>query len=274
MKILIAADMEGITGVVSWDQVTPGSADYPRFRRLMTADVNAAIRGAFDGGAVDVAVTDGHNNGRNILVEEMDARAHLNSGTPSPLSMVQGVDQGIDGVFFIGYHARIGVQDAVLEHTWSDERVTNLWVNGVLFGETALNAGVCGQYGAPVLMVSGDQAVCAEGRDVLGEIETAVVKHASGRMAADCLAPQTSQQLIYEAARRAAMRLLHGTNPPAFNVPAPITMEVEFVQSEMADKAMLMPGANRLQGRRIAYTAGDMVTIQHAFRTLLALAHS
>lgn len=274
MKILIAADMEGISGVVSWDQVTPGSADYPRFRALMTDDVNAAIRGAFDGGAVEVVVTDGHNNGRNILVEAMDGRARLNSGSTSPLSMVQGVEQGVDGVLFVGYHARIGVQDAILEHTWSDERVTHLWVNGVLFGETALNAAVCGQFGVPVLMVSGDQAVCVEGREVLGPIETAEVKRASGRMAAELLAPQAAQQRIYEAACRAVTRLKSGDSPAPFRVDAPISLEVEFVQSEMADKAMLMPGATRPHGRRVSFTGSDMVMVMRAFRTMLALARA
>src|SRR5512139_3697983 len=94
MKILIAVDMEGITGVTTWEQVTPGQAEYARFRRLMTQDVNAAIRGAFDAGADEIIVADGHNLGRNILLEELDPRARLNSGSPSPLSMVQGVDSG------------------------------------------------------------------------------------------------------------------------------------------------------------------------------------
>src|SRR5512138_3122292 len=98
MKILISVDMEGVTGVTTWDQVTPGQAEYARFRRLMTGDVNAAIRGAFAGGAEQVIVSDGHWNGSNILVEELESRAVLNSGSPSPFSMVQGIEQGVDGV--------------------------------------------------------------------------------------------------------------------------------------------------------------------------------
>ena len=182
MKVLIAADMEGITGVVHWDQVNPSHAEYPRFRRLMTADVNAAVRGAFAGGAISVSITDGHNASKNILLEELDSRAVLNSGTPMPLSMVHGVDQGVNGVIFIGYHARIGAQNAILDHTWSDERVANLWVNGRLFGESALNGSVCGHFGVPVIMVSGDQTVCAEARDFFGNLETVAVKQAIGRM--------------------------------------------------------------------------------------------
>ncbi|HEY3473034.1 MAG TPA: M55 family metallopeptidase, partial [Anaerolineales bacterium] len=102
MRILIAADMEGITGVTTWDQVTPGHAEYARFRKQMTEDVNAAIRGAFDGGAEEVVVADGHWNGSNILIEELDPRARLNTGSPSPFSMMQGIDESINGVMFVG----------------------------------------------------------------------------------------------------------------------------------------------------------------------------
>lgn len=271
MKILIAADMEGISGVVHWDQVNTSHPEYSRFRKLMTEDVNAAVRGACQAGAEEILVTDGHSWGRNILVEELDQRARLNSGTPSPYSMVQGIDSGVQGVIFIGYHARIGSQNAILEHTWSDQRVANVWINGQLLGEIGLNAAVCGHFGAPVIMISGDQTACAEARDLLGALETVVVKHAHGRMAAECLPPKVSQELIQRGAHQAVIRLNEHQAPPPFVVPPPIKLEVDFVQSEMADGAALLPGAIR-QERRVAYTADDMPTIYRAFRTLLALA--
>jgi D-amino peptidase len=273
MKILIAADMEGITGVVHWDHVMPSNPEYARFRKLMTADVNAAIRGAFAGGAVSVSVTDGHNNSRNILVEELDPRAVLNSGSPMPLSMVHGVDQGVDAVFFVGYHARMGAKEAILDHTWSDERVCNLWINGRLFGESGLNGSVCGHFNVPVVMVSGDQTVCAEARDFFGNtVETAVVKRAIGRMAAECLPPAVTSKLIEDAAKHAMKKIGTKKAPKPFKVKAPIKMTLEFVQSEMADKAMIMPDVVRLNDRKVQYVGDDMVTIYFAFRTLLALA--
>jgi D-amino peptidase len=271
MKILIAADMEGITGVVHWDQVSPTHSEYARFRRLMTADVNAAIRGAFEGGASEVIVSDGHAYGRNILIEELDQRARLNSGTPSPLSMVQGIDEETDGVMFVGYHARIGQQNAVLEHTWSDERITNVWVNDELFGEIGLNAAVCGHFNAPVIMISGDQTACAEAVSLLGPLETAVVKQATSRMAAELLPPAIAQQKIQAAAAQAVKRLAKGQVPKPLIMPDPINLAIDFVQSEMADRAALLPGAHRA-GRRVEYTAHDMITIYAAFRTALALA--
>jgi D-amino peptidase len=273
MKVLIAADMEGITGVVHWDQVDARHSEYPRFRRLMTGDVNAAVRGAFLGGADEVIVTDGHAFGRNLLIEELDPRARLNSGTPAPYSMVQGIERGVDAVFFIGYHARIGTQHAILEHTWSDERVANLWINGELFGEIGLNAAMCAHFNAPVILVSGDHAACAEGLAMLGQIETAVVKWATSRMAADCLSPQVAQERIQAAAHKALARWRAGDAPAPIQVQAPISLAVEFVQSEMADKAAWMPGARR-EDRRVEYTAADMPTVYRGFRALLALARA
>jgi D-amino peptidase len=274
MKILIAADMEGITGVVQWDQVNPNHPEYQRFRRLMTADVNAAVRGAFKGGASAVAVTDGHNNGRNILLEELDPRAVLNSGSlSSPLSMVYGVDDGVDGVIYVGYHARMGAMDGVLDHTWCDVRVSGVWINDRAVGEAGLNGGVCGHYDVPIIMASGDQTLCREAKEFFGdEIVTAQVKKAVGRMAAECLPPEVTSRLIDEAAACAVNNLQSQKAPVPFKVPAPIKLKIEFGQSEMADKAALLPYARRTAGRCVEYVADDMITIYRAFQVMLALA--
>jgi len=273
MKILIAADMEGITGVVHWDQVNPDHAEYSRFRKLMTGDVNAAIRGAFAGGATTVTVTDGHFNGRNILIEDLDPRATLISGSPSLLSMVQGVDEDVDGVMFVGYHGRMGAVNAILDHTWSDERVSGLWINGQAFGEAGLNGAVCGHFNVPVIMASGDQTLCAEVQEMFGnKIEVAQVKKAVSRMSAECLPPSVTASLIEEVAKRATINLKSKKAPKPLKVTKPINMTVKFEQSDMADKAALMPHAIRTVERRVEYVASDMVSIYLAFRTMLALA--
>jgi D-amino peptidase len=272
MKILIAADMEGISGVVHWDQVDNQNPEYQRFRKIMTGDVNAAVRGAFEGGADEVTIADGHDTGRNILLEDLDPRARLNCGTPAPLSMVQGVDQGVDGVIFVGYHARSGAPNAILDHTWSSERVADVWLEGRQVGESGLNGAVCGHFNVPVIMISGDQTVCAEAEGLLGNLETAVVKQASGRMAAECLPVAVAQQKIQAAAARAVSRLRAGQAPPPFKLQPPITVAIDFMKSEMADKAMILPRAKRGPDRRVTYTADDMVTVYLAFRSLLASA--
>jgi D-amino peptidase len=272
MKILIAADMEGITGVTTWDQVTPGHAEYARFRRLMTADVNAAARGALEAGADEVLVADGHWNGANILIEELDPRAKLNTGSPSPFSMMQGIDGGVDGAFFIGYHARQGSTRAVLDHTWSSTCVSNVWLNDLIAGEYTLNAALAGSYGTPILMISGDQTVCAQALEQLGKLETAVIKRAAGRQSAECLAPEITEKLIREAAQRAVKRLVEKDAPKPFVPKKPVKITVELFTSDMADRAMHLPGVTR-DGLKLTCVVDDMPKAYSAFRALVLLSY-
>ena len=272
MKILIAADMEGISGVVHWDQVDSKHKEYERFRKLMTGDVNAAIEGAYEGGADEVIVADGHGSARNILIEELDERARLNSGGPSPFAMIQGVDTGADAAMFVGYHARVGSRNAILDHTWSSSCVANVWLNGQPVGEIGWNASVCGHYGVPVIMISGDQTACAEAVALLGAVQTAEVKQARGRMAAECLTPEVARHKIREAAARAVRGLRAGQAPQPLRLETPIRVTLELVTSDMADRAALLPGAERLEGKQIEVTVDDALTAYRAFRSAVALA--
>ncbi len=272
MKLLIACDMEGISGVVSWDQVSPAHPEYSRFRKIMTADVNAAIQGAAAGGATEFLVRDGHELANNLLIEELDPRASLNAGATMPLSMVQGVESRVDAAIFIGYHARVGTLNAILDHTWSSARLANVRLNGRLVGEFGLNSAVCGHFGVPVLMVSGDQAVCAEAKEWVAGIETAAVKQALGRFSAECLPLARSQQVIRETAEQAVRRFLAGKGPAPLKVKTPVRIEVEMNAAHMADTAALLPGAGRVDGRTLVVEAEDMLQAYQAFRALVMLA--
>jgi D-amino peptidase len=272
MKLLIACDMEGISGVVNWDQVNPSHPEYGRFRKLMTAEVNAAIQGAAAGGATEFLVRDGHELSNNLLLEELDSRAVLITGSTAPLAMVQGVERGIDAAIFIGYHARAGSQNANLDHTWSSARVANVWLNGRLVGEFGLNSAVCGHFGVPVLMVSGDHALCAEAKEWVPEVETAAVKTAIGRFAAECPPPALTHQLIRDGAERAVRRFLAGKGPVPLQLTPPVRIELEMIASQMVDAAALLPGAQRVDGRRLAYEAEDMLQAYAAFRAMVNLA--
>ena len=271
MKILMQVDMEGITGVTTWDHVTPGHAEYVRFRRLMTQDVNAAIRGACEAGADEIIVADGHWNGSNILVEELDPRARLNSGSPSPFSMMQGIDESVDGVMFIGYHARNGTPNAVLDHTWSRKTVANLWLNDILTGEFGLNGALAGHFGVPVIMASGDQTACGQIVEQLGDMEIAVVKQATARFAAECLTPEVSQKLIFTTAARAVSRLAEGDVPDPFVLDTPVRVTVEFFTSDMADRATRIPFSQR-DGTRVSLTTQEMASAYSGFRAMVMLA--
>jgi len=271
MKILIAADMEGITGVTTWGQVTPGHVEYARFCKLMTQDVNAAIRGAIEAGADEIIVADGHWNGSNILIEELDPRARLNAGSPSPFSMMQGIDETVDGVFFVGYHACNGTVNAVLDHTWPSKIIANLWLNEILTGEYGLNAALAGYFGVPVIMASGDQSACGQITSLLCDMQVAIVKQATGRFAAECLTPQVSQEMIYMSAMRAAARLENGNGPDPFLLDSPVRVTVEFFTSDLADKANKIPFTQR-EGTRVSFSAQEVASAYNGFRSMVLLA--
>src|SRR5262249_2284832 len=152
MRVLISADMEGATGVTGWNDVEPGQPAFDRFRRLLTADVNAAVAGALEGGATDVVVNEAHDGMRNILIEDLDDRAALISGLHKPLVMMAGIEH-CDVVFFVAYHARAG-EPGVLAHTMTGSYV-NVELNGEPASEARLNAVLAGLVGVPVGMISG-----------------------------------------------------------------------------------------------------------------------
>lgn len=271
MKLMIADDMEGITGVVDWSHVSNTHAEYARFRRLMTQDVNAGIQGAFDGGADQVFVSDGHGGGKNVLIEELDSRVRLNSGAPSPYAMVTGVDGGVNALAYIGYHARAGTKKGVLAHTWSLS-VLNLWLNDLLVGEIGLNASLAGHYGIPLIMISSDQAGCDEAAALFKGVETVAVKTGTGSFAAECLPPEVTHGLIREAMARAVKRFKNGDAPAPLSTTYPVTVTVELTQPPMADTVSLLPYITRVDGRKVQFQAPDMPNAHRMFRTVTTLA--
>ena len=272
MRVYISVDMEGIAGVVhesQTDPVTPAFAsEYARFRRLMTAEANAAVEGALAAGATRVLVNDSHWFMRNILAEELHQAAELVAGDPKPRSMMQGIDggDGFDAALLIGYHARAGTRNAILDHTYAD-RIHEVRLNGKTVGELGLNAALAGLYGVPVALVSGDAAIAAEAKDLLGDsVATVVVKQAVSRHAAQSVAPAVACRMIREAVPRALER----THAP-FVLPPPITLEVDFAQTIHADMAELCPGATRAAGRTVAFTHRDYGEVFRAWRAMLNL---
>jgi D-amino peptidase len=273
MKILIACDMEGLPGVVNWDHVSTDHPEYTRYRKIMTDSVSAAVRGAFDGGADEVLVADGHAYGRNILIEELDSRAHFNIGTNFPYAMVKGVETGVDAVMYVGYHARAGTLNAVLCHTWSGN-IANVWLNGTPVGEIGLNASVCGFFNAPVILISGDQSACSEASELLGPVETAIVKRAVSHAGAECLPLVEAYQQIAAAAQRAVTHLKAGRAPQPYRLSTPVTLTVELYGVEKADQAQILPGVRRLDSRRLEYLAEDAILAYRAFQIIASLARS
>ena len=265
MHVFISVDMEGIAGVAHEDQTDPSdprhAAEYERSRRLMTGEANAAVEGAIAGGATRVVVSDSHWFMRNIAAEDLHPEAELVSGGPRRYSMMEGIAEGFDAAFCIGYHGMAGTRDATIDHTYTN-RILAVRLNGRDVGELGLNAALAGTFGVPVVLVSGDQALAAEARALLGEdVEAVVVKQAVSRFATRSLSPAKARNWI----RRAATDVLSRRRKPLI-LPAPITLEVDFSHTQMADMAELVPGSSRLGGRTVSFTAGDYREVFRAFR--------
>jgi D-amino peptidase len=233
----------------------------------MTAEANAAIEGALDGGAQTVLVNDSHWHMRNLLPEELHEAAELLSGGPKRLSMMEGIDTGFDAAVLIGYHARAGTARAVLDHTYTD-RVRDVRVNGRHMGELGLNAALAGSYGVPVVFVSGDRAATEEARGLLGVgLGTVAVKDAVSRHSARSVAPAVARRRIREGVAD-ALRQPHAP----FTVEGAVTIEVEFTFTYQADYAELVPGSVRCGPTTVAYTHADYRELFRAWRAMYNLA--
>lgn len=255
MKIFISADLEGINGVVAPEDVEEVGAGYQQARVFMTEEVNATVEGAFAGGATEVIVCDSHNVSANIKVELLDQRAQLTRGDTRRNSMVHGLDETFDGAIFLGYHAKFGTQNAILDHSFSPTMIRDIRVNGLSVGELGFNGYFAAAKGVPLIMTTGDQALDKEAKAFCQDTDTVVVKYAEGRFCAKCLPRTQTQEMIRQGAEQ-AVKMAKEKKPVA--VPESLTMEITFQQVNLADGAMRVPGTRRVDAMTVATDASDM----------------
>ncbi|MFF5990800.1 M55 family metallopeptidase [Prauserella flavalba] len=266
MRIMVSADMEGATGVTWTDDVVPGTEQWQRFRRLFTGDVNATIAGLCDAGAGDVLVNEAHSSQRNLLLEDLDPRARMLTGRHKPLSMMEGIDSGVDGVVFLGYHAGAGC-DGVLSHTYLPNQITGVWLDGVPASEGRLNAALAAEYGVPVLVVSGDDKTVEEARDYAPDAALVAVKECVSRYAAICSPPSVTAALLTEAAAQGMKRAGR-----VERVTGAHRVEVEFDASHLAQAAAVVPTVEQTGVRTVGFDAPDMTEAMKAFKVVTAIA--
>jgi D-amino peptidase len=259
LKVYIAADMEGIGGVSTWDvQADAKGREYEKFRQLMTQEVNAAVAGAFDAGASEVLVSDSHGDAQNIDVETLDKRAQLVRAWPRPLLMMQGIDSTFGAVVLIGYYATQSQFPAVLAHNLASQRIMEVKLNGTTTPDAGLAAAIAGEFGVPVVFVSGDQAIGQQMRQLLGPIETVAVKQAIGFYAATTMHPEAAQRLIREGVKRGIER--RGELKP-YRLARPVKLEVTFKQTVNAEVVSYLPGVERPKGDTILFTGRDAIEV-------------
>ena len=270
LKVFISVDMEGISGVVHSDQTSAGTPEYGAARKWMAQDVNAAIQGAIEAGAAEIVVNDSHGSMRNIDPDDLDPRAALISGSPKPLSMMQGIDASFQACLLIGYHAKAGTLDGILDHTISSSVVRSIKVNGVEMPELGLNAAIAGCYGVPVILVSGDAAVCRQTGEILGkDVATVQVKEAIGRLAAKLVPMPEARRLIREGVK-AGLSKLDRIKP--FKPSAPYSFELGFHVSAQADMGAMIPGVKRLDARTLSFVANDYLEGFQKLRAMINIA--
>ena len=267
MRVHIISDIEGVAGIVKWSQTGGDQTLYHEGRKLYTEEINAAVRGAKAAGAQEIVVMDCHGAGEdwtfNSLVPDL-----LDAGCEYVVQnewteYTEFLEQGCDAALLVGMHAMAGTGRGVLNHTVSGSQWQNLWFNGVAVGETGINAALCGNWGCPVLLVTGDDATCAEGKALLGEgLTTVAVKRGLGRYSARQIPPLRARELIEDGARRALSDL--GAVKP-YDPGRPCEIEVEFVVTEGLDKRRRKPGLEVRGDRRIASRADDWWTAWQQF---------
>lgn len=268
MKLLISVDMEGVSGIVHSSETNPERYDYQRGRELMTADANAVVAGVLDADpTAEVLVADAHGTFRNLLPEQLDRRARLVRGKPRPLNMLAGLDEATGAALFVGYHVRAGEGPGVLAHTMNGE-ILDVRVAGRSLGEIGLNAAMAGHLGVPVVLLSGDDAACAEMNALVPGTVTVAVKEALGMAAAVTPHPEEARDRLRRAAADAVTR--RATIEPLTLAPAPLDVEVDLASPHTIDLATLVPGVSRAGGARtVTFTSPDYAT---AYRLILLLA--
>ncbi len=265
-KIYISADMEGLTGSVTGDQLGPSGFEYSTFRRIMTEEVLAAIEGARAAGAGEILVSDSHGNGENMLLDMFPDDIRIVRSWPRPLMMMEGIDETFDGAIFIGYHAGTTNPEGVRAHTMSSGRLADVRINGMSVPEAGINAAIAGHFGVPVIMVSGDDAIAAEATEIIGDIETAVVKQAISFHAATTMTPQAGQDLIRQTAERAVSRI---DEFEPYRPATPISIEVRFKSYRPSQLLAYLPMFERIDAHAIRFMAEDMLEASRILEFIL-----
>jgi len=260
LKVFISVDMEGVSGVIHWEDVSRTGKDYSLFRRLMTEEANAAIEGALEAGATEILVRDSHGSARNILPDQLHPEAILlRDWSGSPLSMMEGIDKTFDAVIFIGYHAREGLPDSVLKHTMTG--TIDVFLNGNNMPEAGINGAIAGYFDVPVVMVAGDLGLVKQAQELFPGAEYVAVKEGIGR-AAKMLHPTKAQEMIKKKTKEALLNL---KKVKPLKLKTPITMEIRYKDENDAARGSWFPGAKRTGERTVAYTHSDLMEVLKFF---------
>ena len=238
MRVHVISDIEGVAGIVKRGQTGGDLPLYQEGRRLYTEEINAAVRGAKAAGATEIVVMDCHGAGgdytfNSLLPDLLDPACEFVVQSEWT-EYTEFLEQGCDAALFVGIHAMAGTPDGVLSHTVSGQAWQALRFNGTLVGETGINAALCGQWGCPVLLVTGDRAVCREATALLGGgLTTVEVKQGLGRFSARSLTATRAREVIEEGAKQALRDL---SAVPPYDPGRPCEIQVDFTTPDRLEE--------------------------------------
>ncbi len=258
LKVYISVDMEGITGVVSNEQLGPGAFEYERARQFMTGEALAAIQGARDAGATEIVVSDSHGNGQNLLIDQFPDDVTIVRSWPRPLMMMEGIDSSFAAAVFIGYHAGTANTRGVRAHTMSSATLTGVALNGRQVPEGGINAAIAGYFGVPVVMVSGDDAAVEEVQRFAAGMEGAVVKRAISFHSAATMTPKAAQGLI-RARVKAGVENRARIAP--FVLSGAVTADLSFKHYRVAEILTYLPIVSRVDAHTIRFVGRDILQV-------------
>jgi D-amino peptidase len=265
MKIWMSFDMEGVAGIVDWEQCRPGGgARYSVGCGLMLDEVNAAIEGAIAGGATEVVLNDSHGGMANLDPRLIAGGASYIAGRHKPLYMMEGLDESADAVFLVGYHGSISGRPSTLSHTYNPEVFAGARVNGVDVGESGINALVAEHFGVPIAFVSGDSVTWAETEAFAPGAVSVVTKESITRFSALNLHPAESCRRIRAGAEEAVRRVAAGrVGTPGITRPARLELDVQT--GDMAEVATWARGTERVGERTVRIEGEDLLDVFRSF---------
>ena len=258
LKVFISADMEGVAGAVTGDQLGPTGFEYGKFREFMTNEVLAAIEGARAAGATEILVADSHGNGENLLIEKFPKDIAIVRSWPRPHGMMQGIDETFDAAVFVGYHTSTANREGVRAHTLSSANFADVRLNGASVPEAALNAAIAGHFNVPVVAVSGDNAVVKEVQAILPGIEGAIVKWAYGFHSAKTLTPEAACELIREKVKTGVARR---RELKPYRLRTPVELEVRFKNYRPSEVLAYLPIVERADSHTVRFRGRDILEV-------------
>jgi D-amino peptidase len=258
LKVYISVDMEGVAGVVTADQLLPSGFEYERFRRFMTDEAVAAVRGAQAAGATEVVVSDSHGNGESLLVELFPKDVRIVRSWPRHGEMMAGLDSSFAAALFVGYHASTTNPKGVRAHTISSAHFTRVALNGTAVTEAELNAAYAGAMGVPVVFMSGDDVAVSEVTTRLGEMESVITKKSLGFHSAESLTPAAACDKIYQGALSA---VTHRDKRKPYVVSSPITLDISFKNYTSAEILAYLRSVQRTDSHSIRFVGSDMAEV-------------